>query len=99
MNNTTGGHCQSAAAKFSSLKRLDRIWEIVMNKRTRVFNLYDCLPRNASSVSHHDVVFGSIRTNSSRTNSNILRSTASVGASGAHGKSPRDNNWRAAGEH
>jgi hypothetical protein len=58
-------------------------------KHTRVVSLYDRFPRNASSVSHQDVVFGGMRRNSSRTNSNILISTANVGAIGAQGKRPR----------
>jgi hypothetical protein len=65
---------------------------MVADENTRVVSLYDRFLRNASSVSHQDVVFGCMRRNSSRTNSNILISTANVGAIGAHGNRPRDNN-------
>jgi hypothetical protein len=50
-----------------------------------------------SSAPHQAVLFGATRRKSSQTNSNILRSTANVGAVGVQGKSPCCSSCKGAG--
>lgn len=56
---------------------------------TLVTNLNDSPLRKCSTASHHPDTLGTIVKNCKRANSKSFKSTANVGPTGAHGKSPR----------